>query len=87
MTNRDKTYTVAELREIVREMQEILDAALEISKRPDWQNSYENGLEFDRLVSKYFEMNAIVHKAPAMRQVREILRREREMKENYERGI
>jgi hypothetical protein len=38
-------------------------------------------LEFDRLVSKYFEMNAIVHKQPAMRQLREFLRQERLIKE------
>jgi NifB/MoaA-like Fe-S oxidoreductase len=79
MTNPAKIHTVDELREIVRKMQETLAAALEISTRPDWQNSC--GLEFDRLVSKYFEMNAMAHKHPAMKQVREILRREREQQE------
>jgi hypothetical protein len=62
-------------------MREMLDAALEISNRPGWENSYEISREYERLISKYFEMNAIVHTAPAMRQLREMLRQERELQE------
>jgi hypothetical protein len=60
MTNPGRPDPVDELREIVQEMRELFAAAQEISNRPDWQNSY--GSEFDRLVSKYFELNAIAHK-------------------------
>jgi hypothetical protein len=80
MTNPGMTHTVDELYQIVREMRAIFAAAQEISNRPDWRNSDENCLEFDRLVSKYFELNGIAHKHPAMRQVREILRQERLIK-------
>jgi hypothetical protein len=81
MTDPDKTHTVDELLEIVREMREIFAASQEIWSRPDWRNSDENCLECDRLVSKYFELNGIAHKHPALREVREILRRERKQQE------
>jgi hypothetical protein len=44
-------------------------------------NSLENNREFERLVRKFFEMNAIVHTAPANMELREILRHEREQQE------
>jgi hypothetical protein len=77
----DKTYTVAELREIVRKKQEIIDELREISNRLDDDNSLENNREFERLLRKFFEMNAIVHTAPANMELREILRQEREQQE------
>jgi hypothetical protein len=81
MTSPGKTHTVDELYQIVQEMRQILAAALEVGKRPDWETSYETRVEFERLVTKYFEMNAILHMAPAMRQLREILRQERLIEE------
>jgi hypothetical protein len=77
----DKTYTVAELREIVRKMEEIIDELRELSNRMHENNSLENNREFERLVRKFFEMNAIVHTAPANMELREILRHEREQQE------
>jgi hypothetical protein len=60
----DKTYTVAELREIVRKIREIIDELRELSNRMHEDSSLENNREFERLLRKFFEMNAIVHTAP-----------------------
>jgi hypothetical protein len=62
MTNLDKTYTAAELQQMIRKMRQMIDELVKISKS-NRLNSYEGRIEGEKLIWKIMEMNGILHKA------------------------